>query len=85
VAEITGRHGAALWGLMNSMAGLGLMVSNVLVGWLVEHREQQGLPKVECWSPVFDGVAAGLFIGAVCWLLVDATRSVVERRHRVSA
>ena len=31
------------------------------------------------WRPVFDGVSIALALGAMCWLLVDATRSIVER------
>jgi MFS transporter, ACS family, glucarate transporter len=80
VAEVSGRHGAAMWGLMNSLAGLGLMAVTVLIGWFVEQCERAGHPRVECWGPVFDGVAVALAVGAVCWLLVDATRSVVEPR-----
>jgi MFS family permease len=78
VAEVSGRHGAALWGLMNSLAGLGLMAANVFVGRFVGHRERAGYAPLDCWSPVFDAVGVGLAVGAVCWLLVDATRSVVE-------
>jgi MFS family permease len=77
VAEISGRHGAALWGLMNSLAGLGLMAVTVLTGEFVERRQQAGYAPTDCWGPVFDGVALGLAGGAVCWLLVDATRSAV--------
>jgi predicted MFS family arabinose efflux permease len=78
VAEVSGRHGAALWGLMNSMAGLGLMAVNVLVGWVVEERQALGYTPLDSWGPVFDGVALGLAVGAVCWLRVDATRSAVS-------
>jgi MFS transporter, ACS family, glucarate transporter len=77
VAEISGRHGAAMFGLMNSMGGLGVMAMNFLVGRVVEGREEAGLSKIDCWRPVFDGVAVGLAVGAVCWLLVDATRPIV--------
>jgi ACS family glucarate transporter-like MFS transporter len=80
VAEISGRHGAAMFGLMNSMGGAGVMIMNPLVGRIVDARQAAGLRPIDCWRPVFDGVAAGLFCGAVCWLLVDARRSIVERR-----
>ena len=82
VAEISGRHGAAMWGLMNSLGGLGVFAMNSLVGWIVDAREQAGLAKLDCWTPVFDGVAIALAIGAVCWLFVDATRSIVESDPR---
>ena len=77
VAEISGRHGAAMFGLMNSLGGLGVMAMNFLVGRVVDSREAAGLSPIECWRPVFDGVALGLGLGAVCWLLVNATRSLV--------
>jgi sugar phosphate permease len=79
VAEVSGRHGAAMWGLMNSMASLGLMGVNLFVGWVVDARQRAGLEPVRVWFPVFDAVAIGLALGAVCWLLVDPARSIVER------
>ena len=78
VAEISGKHGASMWGLMNSMGGLGVFTMTFLVGRVVEDRERAGFSKIECWRPVFDGVAIALACGAACWLLVDATRSIVE-------
>ncbi|MEX2174324.1 MAG: MFS transporter [Pirellulaceae bacterium] len=83
VAEISGKHGAAMFGLMNGMGGLGVMTLNALVGQVVDGRKSAGLSPVECWQPVFDGVAVALGVGAVCWLLVDATRSIVDRRAPV--
>jgi MFS transporter, ACS family, glucarate transporter len=77
VAEISGKHGAAMFGLMNSMGGLGVMAMNFFVGRVVDGREAAGLSPLECWRPVFDGVALGLALGALCWLFVDATRSIV--------
>ena len=82
VAEISGRHGAAMFGLMNGMGGLGVMILNYLVGNVIDAGKQAGTPLVEVWRPVFDGVALGMVVGAVCWLLVDATRSIVEPRSR---
>jgi len=79
VAEISGRHGAAMFGLMNGMGGLGVMVLNALVGYLIDAGKAAGTPLVDCWRPVFDGVAVGLLVGAVCWLLVDATRPIVRK------
>src|SRR5262245_2054287 len=79
VAEISGKHGAAMFGLMNSMGGVGVLIMNFLVGRVVDARQARGLSPIECWEPIFDGVAIGLACGAVCWLLVDATRSIVSR------
>jgi hypothetical protein len=78
VAETSGRHGAALWGLMNSMAALGLMAVTVLIGWFVDRRQRGGLDALHAWAPMFDAVAMGLLAGAACWMFVDATRSSVD-------
>jgi sugar phosphate permease len=80
VAEISGRHGAAMFGLMNGMGGLGVMVLNALVGRIVDARVAAGIPLVDTWRPIFDGVAIALAIGACCWLLVDATRPIFAAR-----
>jgi hypothetical protein len=78
VAEVSGPHGAALFGLMNSLGGLGAMSAPLAVGWVVESAEMRGLPPIEAWAPVFFGGAAVLAAGVICWLFVDAERSVVE-------
>jgi sugar phosphate permease len=80
VAEISGRHGASMWGLMNSMGGLGVFIMTDLVARVVQSRESQGLPPVEIWRPVFDGVAIALAFGATCWGFVDATKSIVGEK-----
>lgn len=80
VAEISGKHGASMFGLMNSLGGVGVLTMTWLVGKVVNSRELAGIPKLECWRPVFDGVAIALAVGALCWLAVDATRSIVERK-----
>jgi hypothetical protein len=80
VAEISGRHGASMWGLMNSMGGVGVFTMTFSVAYVVQSRAAAGLSKIECWRPVFDGVAVALLLGVVCWQFVDATRSIVERR-----
>ncbi len=84
VAEISGRHGAAMFGLMNGMGGLGVMVLNIVVGQLIDAGKAAGTPLVDCWRPIFDGVAVGLFVGAICWLLVDATLPIVPREKHES-
>ncbi len=83
VAEISGRHGAAMFGLMNGMGGLGVLVLNILVGRIVDAGKADKTPLIDVWRPIFDGVAVGLFVGAICWLLVDATRSIVEKNGPV--
>jgi len=79
VAGISGRHGASMWGLMNSMAGLGLMATTYLVGWWVGRGQRLGWAPELAWGPIFDGVAVCLFVGALCWLAVDTRKSIVLR------
>jgi hypothetical protein len=78
VAEISGRHGAAMWGLMNSMAGLVVMAGTWFVGHFVETRRLAGMSPDACWDPVFDVVSLCLFLGVISWLLVDSTYSIVK-------
>jgi MFS family permease len=80
VSEISGRHGAAMWGLMNSMGGVGVIVSTSLIGRFLTSSKQQGLPPLDRWNPVFHGVGLLLLAGAVLWMLVNPMRSIVERR-----
>jgi sugar phosphate permease len=77
VAEISGKHGASMWGLMNSLGGLGVFSMTFLVAHVVQSREAAGFSPIEIWRPVFDGVAVALAFGAACWLFVDATKSIV--------
>lgn len=85
VSEISGKHGASMWGLMNSMGGLGVIGTTALVGRFLDAQEARGIPPIESWSPVFTGVGMLLLVGAVFWLLVDATRSIVDRPSTASS
>jgi MFS family permease len=76
-AEISGPHGAAMFGLMNSLGGVGAMAAPLATGWVVESLEKQGVPSSLAWAPVFTGGAGVLCACVVCWLLVDATKSIV--------
>jgi MFS transporter, ACS family, glucarate transporter len=78
VAQISGRHGAAMWGLMNSLGGLGAMGATFFVGWAVDEAKRTGLDAAVAWQWVFNAVAASLAVGAACWLAVRARRSIVE-------
>src|SRR4030095_366946 len=69
VAEISGQHGAAMFGLMNGLGGVGILTMNALVGPTIDARVAAKIPRLEIWWPVFDAVAAALFCGALCWLL----------------
>lgn len=78
VAEISGRHGAALWGLMNSMGGLGVIVFTLLVGDFVESREKLGAGALDSWNTVFLSLAAVLGVGSLFWLCVHVGKPIAE-------
>lgn len=78
VSDISGRHGAALWGLMNSLAGLGLMATTAAVGWFVQRRQEAGYSPAATWEPIFDGIAVVLALGAISWFAVNTNRSLVD-------
>jgi cyanate permease len=78
VAQISGRHGAAMWGLMNSLGGIAAMGTTSFIGRYVDHAQATGQSGLESWQRIFDGVAIALAIGAGCWMWVDSTRSAVD-------
>jgi MFS family permease len=85
VSEISGRHGAAMWGLMNSMGAVGVITSTSLIGRFLSSSKERGLAPLDCWGPVFSGVGLLLVGCAVLWMLVDPTRSIVERESTTDA
>src|SRR5438067_11440938 len=64
VAEVSGQHGAAMFGLMNSLGGFGAMGAPLLTGWILQTLEERGIPSLFAWVPVFIGGAAVLMVGA---------------------
>jgi ACS family glucarate transporter-like MFS transporter len=77
VTEISGRHLGSLFGLMNSMGVPGAVASQLFFGRFADWRGEHGFRGREQWEPGFYLYAAVLLAGALGWLFVDATRSVV--------
>jgi MFS family permease len=80
VTDISGKHLGALFGLMNSLGVPGAFTSQVFLGWFVDWRKGQGYLGRTQWEPGFYVYAAVLLTGALGWLFVKGTRSVVELR-----
>ncbi len=76
VTDISGRHLGALFGLMNSLGGLGAITSQLSVGRFVDYMKNRGLSGRDQWDPAFYVFASVLMLGALGWLLIDASRSV---------
>lgn len=65
-SAISGRHVAAVFGVINSLGALGGACSQLLFG---------SLPR-ESWEQAFYVASALLFVGALCWSQVDARRLI---------
>ncbi len=78
VTAISGKHVGVLFGLMNSLGVPGAMAGQVFFGLFVDYRAQLGYLGRDRWDPGFTVYAGALMIGAVAWLFIDATRSVVD-------
>ena len=77
VAEISGPHLGALWGLLNSMGVAGAYLSPIFLGGFVDYLRKLGHVGREQWDPAFYVYAGLLLIGAFAWLFVDPEKSVV--------
>lgn len=81
VADLSGRHLGALFGLMNSLGGFGGMASQRFAGRFATWMYDRGHRGRAQWDSMFYVYAAVLFIGAMSWLFIDARRSVEDARE----
>ena len=80
VADVSGRHLGALFGLMNSMGICGGFVSQVFLGRFADYREKLGFVGRAQWDPAFYIYAAILAAGGLCWLGVNAVRPIIPEK-----
>lgn len=76
VSDISGRHLGALFGLMNSLGGVGAFISPPFLGWFVERMDELGYTGRARWDPALYVYAGVLLLGAFGWLWIDSTRPV---------
>jgi MFS family permease len=76
VADISGRHVGALFGLMNSLGAVGAIASQLFLGRFADWMRDLGFEGRDQWDPAFYIYAAILFVGAFGWLWIDTTRPV---------
>jgi hypothetical protein len=77
VTAISGRHLGALFGLLNSLGGVGAMSSQLFLGWFADRMAGLGYTGRDQWDPAFSIYGGILLLGACGWLLIDSTRPVV--------
>jgi sugar phosphate permease len=80
---ISGRHVAAVFGLINSMSVPGAFASSLLPGHFSDWRGAQGFTGRERWDPVFYIYSGVLIFGAMCWLFVNCNRSAVGEHKTI--
>lgn len=78
VADISGCHLGALFGLMNSMGGLGAFVSPIFMGRFADRMKELGYTGRDQWDPAFYVFAGVLALGAFGWLFVDSLRPIQD-------
>jgi MFS family permease len=76
VADISGRHVGALFGLMNSIGGVGAIASQLFLGRFADWMGDLGFQGRAQWDPAFYLYAGILLIGACGWLAIDTTRAI---------
>jgi MFS transporter, ACS family, glucarate transporter len=76
VTDLSGRHLGALFGLMNSMGGLGAIASQLFVGPYVESMKLKGYVGRDQWDSLFFVYAGVLIAGACGWMMVDSSKTV---------
>ena len=82
VADLSGRHLGALFGLMNSMGLLGAITSQVFLGHFVDWLDKFGYVGRAQWDPAFYIYGGLLLLGAVGWLIVNPHRSLIAADHK---
>ena len=66
--DIGGKHAGSMVGLMNTSAQVGGLLSSVAYGYIVERFRSYDAPFVP--------MAGLLFLGALLWLKIDASKAV---------
>src|SRR5215210_1611915 len=66
--DIGGRHSGSMVGLMNTSAQVGGFLSSIAYGYIVQRFHSYDAPFVP--------MAAALFVGALLWLKIDASKEV---------
>ncbi|WP_169976565.1 MFS transporter [Tautonia rosea] len=76
--DIAGSHTAIVFAVMNMAGNFGAMACPVVVGYLFEEIQESGAN----WELVLYLFSVVYLAGAVCWLVLDPRRSVVNRAWR---
>lgn len=70
----------ALFGLMNSLGGLGAMASQRFAGKFASWMASKGHTGRAQWDAIFFVYAGVLFVAAIAWLFIDPRRPVQDAK-----
>jgi MFS family permease len=76
VADVSGPHLGALFGLMNSVGGIGAIASQLFLGSFTDWMALLGYVGRAQWDPAFFIYTGILGLGAFGWLFIDTTRPI---------
>lgn len=76
VTDISGRHLGALFGLMNSIGGVGAIISQLFVGRYADYMSSYGYEGRAQWDSIFYVYAGVLLLGASGWSRIDSSKPV---------
>ena len=76
VTDLSGRHIGALFGLMNSLGGLGGISSQLFVGRYADIMKSHGHVGRAQWDSIFYVYAGVLALGACGWMMVNSEQSM---------
>jgi sugar phosphate permease len=85
MSDVGGRNLGALFGLCNMVGLSGGAISQVFLGYYVDHNESLNLVGRAAWDPAFQIYALVLICGGVLWLFIDPDKKVEATSGGVKA
>jgi MFS transporter, ACS family, glucarate transporter len=80
-ADVSGRYAGTVSGLMNMVGGFGAALSPFLLPRVYE-RLHARYDTLLCWRFILAGLAVSWFLGAVCWIFIDASKPLFSERMK---
>lgn len=72
--DIGGQYSGTVAGTMNMVGGLGPLISQPLMPWMIAHGFS--------WPETLAVLTSGWFIGALAWLRIDATEPLIPEEEK---
>jgi ACS family glucarate transporter-like MFS transporter len=77
IADVSGRHLGALFGLCNMIGLAGGAISQIFLGSFADYMKGLGLTGRDQWDPAFYLYGGVLIFGGLLWLFIDPRRTVL--------